>query len=121
MREFKFRAWDSTNKWMDLGPFWVGEDGSAWEEPQERFDTPHTEITRSLDIVILQYTGLKDKNGKEIYEGDILEYYNAMAPKGSDPKVKRIVMWLGYRYVGIDSYDIAEVIGNVYENPELMG
>lgn len=83
--------------------------------------------TEDVDLKIMQYTGLKDKNGKEIYEGDILLYLK---------KSKRIVSYKNgafIRYYG--NYNIYllydsliengclvdyEVIGNIYENPELL-
>lgn len=79
-----------------------------------------------------QYTGLKDKNGKEIYEGDILTY---------DERIRGFVKYIGcsfiIEWVGIDTYsDLLgwdnwrsgktsdgskyEVIGNIYQNPELL-
>lgn len=69
-----------------------------------------------------QYTGLKDKNGKEIYEGDIVEY------KDESSRVNRLVVkwngidasfdfgWVRTRYASTNG----EVIGNIYENPDLL-
>jgi hypothetical protein len=72
---------------------------------------------------IMQYTGLKDKNGKEIYEGDIL-YYESCDDK-------KEVMWgpildhdtkMGYGdgWGLVSTDEDAEIIGNIYENPELL-
>ena len=75
------------------------------------------------DVEFMQYTGLKDKNGKEIYEGDIFHI--------GSKKILYIVKWIdcglkgrqirNKSCIGLDYWkDDIEVIGNIYENPELM-
>jgi uncharacterized phage protein (TIGR01671 family) len=109
MREIKFRAW--------LGgvmhPVWKRVDDGVYETHP--------------DIKIMQYTGLKDKNGKEIYEGDIIKETT------KDDKGEEIVSEVKF-YDGIfgddtmDGWTLKElvdefgayVIGNIYENPELL-
>jgi hypothetical protein len=104
MREIKFRAWDKENKeWCewDDGDIVIHNDGTF--EPHER-------------LVLMQFTGLHDKNGKEIYEGDILSW-------GAGDK--SVVKWefggflAGGRFQEI-SYEKSKIIGNIYENPELL-
>lgn len=87
------------------------------------------------DIEKMQYTGLKDKNGKEIYEGDILhiEIHNHMKPDDVIASANEVVEYRGCKYgvllgyhrgfISLDSFCNAtfEVIGNIYENPELLG
>ncbi|KOP83941.1 hypothetical protein AMS60_05455 [Bacillus sp. FJAT-21945] len=89
------------------------------------------------DLVLQQYTGLKDKNGKEIYEGDILQLRNE-----ENKPYHMEVLWTGQGYGykiirndtkrsgyivghlserGLNFYNkTAEIIGNIYENPELL-
>lgn len=73
-REIKFRVWDVENKEMlevqelDFEPtFYGGRIAIRPDQYNDYFDTE--------DMILMQYTGLKDKNGKEIYEGDIVKAY----------------------------------------------
>ena len=85
-------------------------------------------INRELDklnkgewIELMQYTGLKDKNGNEIYESDIVKRYaNNGLVKYIENKFV-ISIPVGKREIIIGNLDNTEVIGNIYENPELLG
>ena len=111
MREIKFRAWHGQHDVPQMVGFAV--------PPSFPFPT-------------MQYTGLKDKNGKEIYEGDVV-LYQLDAPWNEDEilELRASVKYEGAGFVtdGItqNSYDAPldqvgdlEVIGNIYENPELL-
>ena len=85
----------------------------------------------------MQYTGLKDKNGKEIYEGDIISY-KALKEKRKDKIFRNVIEWANYSgtlgwiirgndkrvYIPLNSNQVfnhnIEIIGNIYENPELL-
>ena len=108
MREIKFRAWDNKQNKMRNDGFSIYYDGSI----------QFADSIESKDFILMQYTGLKDKNGKEIYEGDILHIITADMV---NLNYKCVVEWSenGY-YKDFVNYDMAEVIGNIYENPTLI-
>jgi uncharacterized phage protein (TIGR01671 family) len=75
------------------------------------------------DVILMQYIGLKDKNGKEIYEGDIIQLLDEGVSiddnySGVEVKFEEGHFLFGDTFpFGLDSW---EVIGNIYENPELL-
>lgn len=120
-REIKFRAWNGkgliTNS-TDF-KFYVREGRCYWLED----DGKETWLASTSEWPLMQYTGLKDKNGVEIYEGDIID------DKGVTWYVEfgngRYTLRCTCHYPDGDFYVFEdspgyEVIGNIYENPELL-
>ena len=125
MRQIKFRAWDKKeNCWV--GGFCIHKSGafSPFWNPEKKEPTWWTDKLRNSRIILMQFTGLHDKNGKEIWEGDIVR----VSPHNNSMKViyddhsamfrtkgkgipAPLVSWIGF--------DI-EVVGNIYSNPELI-
>lgn len=111
MREIKFRAWDKENKMMiSFEPLFVGDQGMYWQgdllEP-------------------MQYTGLKDKNGREIYEKDIINTVDGKCVVRWNEKLATFVLakdgWMYDHYFGEEfEPEHCEVIGNIHENPQLL-
>ena len=121
-REIKFRVWDGTAMYDATEyPDWtLGDFANAFRMAPEYRPDPER-------YKLMQYTGLKDKNGKEIYEGDIMEITHPKegATRGvieySDDGGR--FLWFAHEDsgYGLTSRDRAnEVIGNIYENPELL-
>ena len=142
MREIKFRGWVKENQKMvritgfdfdDKYGEWEYEDGENYCISQEH-------------IELMQYTGLKDKNGKDIYEGDIIKFswkkhvglvkFGIAYSTADDlysveqslcyyvewfvqQREKALTEGLGNEEGGTESKDI-EIIGNIYETPELL-
>lgn len=117
MREIKFRGWDRV-KGNLMYDFLLDSNGKA--QIYQGISGRYEETDR---IEIMQYTGLKDKNGKEIYEGDILTY-NGITSNGN-----KIIREVNYNaenarfqsgmYLLTQSIELSEIIGNIYENPDL--
>jgi hypothetical protein len=116
MREIKFRAWDKkVNEWVD------GDSGITLAMVFTKGNTWY--LCADGIIELMQFTGLKDKNGVEIFDGDLVKfpYYRKeiMLPIawGVDGWWAKGEGWFkGLFWVA----DKCEVIGNIYENPELV-
>jgi uncharacterized phage protein (TIGR01671 family) len=135
MRKIKFRAWDCLQEKMY---------DAVWAE-----ETPYGDvrIVTSAPVcnkttALMQYTGLKDKNGKEIYEGDILHHrdnyepYMCVMEWNTEDVGSCGCCWPAFQGVGFvgkifgktkydysslaSDYDKMEIIGNVHEHPELL-
>lgn len=119
MREIKFRAWDESTKTMHY-PYtdYGGFGGQSSGDILNRFDN------------VMQFTGIQDKNGKEIWEGDILR-----SVYGENGNVAGFVFYRAFEFVCMrkskkswhdfgcvvgEEGEIYEVIGNIYSNPELL-
>lgn len=122
MREIKFRAWHKEEKIMGEV---LGIDILHKEIFFSNGDVDCYGFSDFKYIELMQYTGLKDKNNKEIYEGDIITLHNS--------KYKVIFNIEGARFVlRNDEFELEitfinhnnermEIVGNIYENPELLG
>jgi len=140
-REIKFRAWDNvhnrmiySDKHLGFRPF---EDNNSFDNYDfniskkgvycfaydEYDDDFGGGVCNETDLPIMQYTGLKDKNGVEIYEGDIIEYKDSTGKHIEEVKFDKGCFYAGLH--GGSSTRVApklinarlsKVIGNVYEN-----
>lgn len=146
MREIKFRAWDGKEMITNIHPpfYLICSDGVYKLDPHLK---ENRYFKMPIAVEVMQYTGLKDKNGKEIYEGDIVKGYRASCKYLREKKWIGIIEYAKVRCAfvvrikdndGVDTftdlisctYDMQvdvttltdyqhEVIGNIYENPEL--
>lgn len=120
MRELKFRVWDE-----ELGDYLEGEEAADFVM---KLDGSHcVEMScgwynKGKDWAIEQYTGLKDKNDKEIYEGDIVSYReNNYQIKWSEVSFAYIASSKNqYYWLSPSKSSVFEVTGNIHENPELL-
>lgn len=130
-REIKFRAWFDNGKAQDM--FFVG-DAYGTNHPLDccRYAQDGQPVT------LMQYTGLKDKNGVEVYEGDIVEQYHFTSSSGKVNNIFHRVVWSdkysGWSCLNCKSNDESDgspqlwvysktpfaVVGNIYQNSDLL-
>lgn len=146
MREIKFRAWDKKNKKIYIQGENVYMDMQIINYILCPKDTEDYFGFNYKDYELMQYTGLNDKNGKEIFEGDIVVQEGYLWFDDGQPNYRGTVEWIysqwqvvahcvnpeksgisdgineGLNDEGFDEGESSEweVIGNVYENPELL-
>lgn len=132
MREIKFRAWDKiTKKLYAVSGLEFDENGEVCEVYlagiQIDESNPTANVRKPSDVILNQYTGLKDKNGKEIYEGDIV----LVANHGLTPFAVIYREWdcsflcgnefaEDYVHMFKSLPQCYEVIGNIHKNPEFL-
>lgn len=136
-REFKFRAYESNKMWYQVrcgGMF----DGIA-TSPTVWTGNNWVNLTGGEHTKVMQFTGLLDKNGKEIYEGDIVKYTfdlpESVYATENGLKIRiHPVFWsnwrssfsVGNKLANIDLFNYVrngnrvEVVGNIYENSDLL-
>ncbi len=135
MKQIKFRAWDKEKKEM-FSPRRLEQTpgGGIWVKDKNLLlgDGKGCEIAytdwKNADVELMQFTGLKDKNNKEIYEGDIIKPYSE---KGMNNKVVGVVIFEKAGFIIklnerervsllVNNQETFEIIGNIHENPELL-
>jgi len=130
MREIKFRAWvNSYSHWHMTDEISISSDGVFFHAGQSNIANP--------DWKLVQYTGLKDKNGQEIYEGDVVKRVDDTPFRMENRELKFCTWFVEFKYAQwafintptspATSYPAfysnakyMEIIGNIYENPELL-
>ena len=120
-REIKFRAWDKTQK--KIKEVWLNK-------TIDRFGITGENVFDNNDYVVMQFTGYKDWKGKDVYEGDIIKSINGQI-EYAEVEFNNAAFWLksfdlmyGEHHREIYHWPAnriaLEVIGNIYENPELL-
>ena len=112
-REIKFRAWDKQVKkfcnWEHAVT--IDLDGEIYRNRTE---------DKAPFLILMQYTGLKDKNGKEIYEGDIVKLVKNLREQGEESMFTvKFQNAMFQPFFAIKGKDVT-IRGNIYENPDLL-
>lgn len=128
MREIKFRIWDEEEHKMEraLAVDWFFKTAITSANPVTN-SHPRGVSFRDKDEILMQYTGMKDQTGREIYEGDIVKFISRL---DDSKRMGTVRYWAGdaafliecEREIFFLFHDALnrEVIGNIYENPEIL-
>ena len=124
MKNLKFRAWDKFN-----GCYWYSDN---YKNLADFFTRMQELIDGKNELIFEQFTGLCDKNGKKIYDGDIMRHKDATIPEDLGFEI----IWNEYLFFAIrirknidgtnekskfgKYFEYCEIIGNIHENPELL-
>lgn len=120
-REIKFRFWNHASKSFCYDRL-IDSDGDIFKQ-SPAFDDYYCELTECDEVTACQYTDLKDKSGTEIYEGDVVKVEKEIGIIEFKEGVF-CVTWLKKSWLSNQIHILKrhiEIIGNIYENPELLG
>lgn len=120
-REIKFRAWYPEMKRMFYqdGGYYTSLEYATWSFPLEIDESNDKRWSLNEDSVLMQFTGLKDKNGKEIWEGDRVMYNVPFMVEWCDGGFVLVSELSGMK-IAIHPNQELEVIGNIYEHGHLL-
>lgn len=131
MRKIKFRVWDKINRrWLMGEEYLINSDAEIFLLTGEGDDdgAPVMLAWDQEDYIIQQYTGINDIDGKEIYEGDIVNLYSSFHKKPLN-LFPRIITYHAPSFICNNLADTHDpgwylfqpmVIGNIFENPDLL-
>lgn len=134
MREIKFRAWCENRMFYGRSVNFRDQNWSLSEIEDSEIEYEPGGYATQDDGVLMQYTGIKDKNGKKIYEGDIVKRGNFIGivnfcdhcaqfeiqrPVSGDP-INGPYTSVDIKLVDLESDEDNEIIGNIYEHPDLL-
>jgi len=126
VKEYKFRGKRVDNGEWVYGYYFIEErdieDGFIWRDIpqiQQRYGDHYQYFDVDL-ATVGQYTGLKDKNGKEIYEGDVVRLFGGEYCQGYYEYDQTIVVKSAYDIVAMEESENVQLLGNIWDNPELL-
>lgn len=129
-REIKFRAWDKKRKVMLRSFDDINDEDGDDNEKDEWYSTLWGVFTGALaDVlkrfILMEYISLKDRNKREIYEGDIMQHPDDLEKayyvvRFGETVDERVGFYLEGRAGLIGDFQGFEVVGNIYENPKLL-